>query len=114
MTAAWATLRLLRLLLKLLRSLLSRINILLIGSCSCRNSNYLADMKIVWINARICIYNVLYAHTILICDLIKRIALLNDICYHEIITSVPRYELTAVSVIKAEKRRMTPGCFAVK
>lgn len=83
---------LLRKLWQLLRSLLSLIHILLIISCSCRNSNYLTNMEIVWINARICIYDVLHAHTILICDLIKRIALLNYICYHEIITSVPRYE----------------------
>lgn len=90
-----------RLLYRLLCGLLPLVNILLNISCTCWNSNYLANMKIVRINAGICINNILYAYPILICDLIKCIALLNDICYHEIITSESGYELIAVHVINA-------------
>lgn len=89
------------LLYRLPSGLLPLVNILLIISGACWNSNDLADMKIVRINAGICVYNVLHAHPILICDLIKCIALLNDICYHEIITSESGYELISVRVICA-------------
>lgn len=87
------------LLYRLLGGLLPLVNILLIICCACWNSNDLADMKIIRINAGVCIDDVLHAHPILICDLIKCIALLNDICYHEIITSESGYEFIAVRVI---------------
>lgn len=91
--------------------MLPLVNILLIISCSSWNSNYLTNMEVVRINAGICIYNVLYAHPILICDPIKCITLLNHIGYHEIITSESGYELIAVSVIDAVQagRHMKAG-----
>ncbi len=116
MAAIWATGRLRRLLCNLLRKLLQElrkllrrlrcgllplVNILLVIHCGAWNANDLANMEVVRVNTGICINNVLHTHPILICDFIKCIALLNYICYHEIITSVSGYELIAARVIDA-------------
>jgi len=126
LAAIWATGRLRCLLGNLLRKLRELLHRLLCGllslvnkliiSCTCWNSNDLADMKVVRINAGICIDNGLYAYPILICDPIKSIALLNDICYHEIITSESGYVLITVHVIDAARagRHMTPNCSIVR